>query len=455
MRALVGVVFALALTLGVSAETIESPAGGALTQPVANRNAFTLPAPGLSARELRDFAFGNRLFNTNWVVAPASTDGFDGLGPTFNRNSCSACHLRDGRGRPPIVGETELSSMLLRLSVPGKDLHGGPQPVPAYGGQLNDRAIPGVPAEGAVKITYQEQPAHYADGEAYSLRKPSYALINLAFGPLPDKTMISPRVAPAVFGLGLLEAIAEASLLAAADPEDSDGDGISGRINRVHDVVTGKTALGRFGWKANASSLRAQAAMAANGDIGLTSTPQPNENCPPEQKSCRAAPSGGQPEIDASFLDRLALYNQVLAVPARRNTADPQVQRGAVVFETLGCASCHTPTQRSDDAHPLALLHHQTFHPYTDLLLHDMGEALADGRPDFEASGSEWRTPPLWGLGLLQQTNEHELLLHDGRARGFAEAILWHGGEAAKSADGFRESNKADRAALIAFLYSL
>jgi CxxC motif-containing protein (DUF1111 family) len=426
-------------------------AGGALTQPVSNRNAFTLPAPGLSALELRAFALGNRVFNTHWVVAPASTDKFDGLGPTFNRNSCSGCHLRDGRGRPPINAETTLESMLLRLSVPGRDRQGGPKPLAAYGDQLNDRAIPGVAAEGRVVITYREQPGTFADGERYSLRVPSYSIADPAHGALPANTQLSARVAPAVFGLGLLEAIAEAAIVAAADPDDRDRNGISGRVNRVHDPLSGQSALGRFGWKANASTLKAQAAMAAHGDIGLTSAAFPNENCPPAQTACARAARGNGLDLDEPLLDKLAFYTQVLAVPAQR-PATAQTRRGERQFSSMGCADCHTPTQQTDRAHPIKLLRDQTFQPYTDLLLHDMGPGLADGRPDFAASGREWRTAPLWGLGLLPLTNDHQFLLHDGRARGFSEAILWHGGEAQAAADRFRRANKADRDDLIAFL---
>jgi len=437
------------------AQVQAGPAGGALTQAVANRQAFTLPAPTLSALQLRDFAFGNRLFNTNWVVAPASADGFDGLGPTFNRNSCSGCHLRDGRGRPPIAGETTLDSMLVRMSIPGRAAHGEPKPVPGYGLQLNDRAIPGVRAEGAVQISYVEMPSNYADGEPYSLRRPQVEWLQANFGDLPDNLLISARVAPMVFGLGLLEAIPASDLRKRADPQDRDNDGISGRINRVYDVISGKTAIGRFGWKANVPSLEAQVVSAAQGDIGLTSVPIPVENCAPEQSACRAALSGGTPELDESFVRRLTFYNQVLAVPARRAPSDAQALHGEQLFARFQCASCHSPTQTTDDQHPLTLLHQQTFHPYTDLLLHDMGEALSDQRPDFQASGREWRTPPLWGLGLVKQVNDHELLLHDGRARGFAEAILWHGGEAEKSAEQFRSAPKSERDALLAFLRSL
>lgn len=445
----------LSLTALCAALAASGPSGGALTHQESNREAFTRPAPGLSAAELRIFNLGNRVFNTNWVVAPASASAFDGLGPTFNRVSCSGCHLRDGRGRPPIDGETELLSMLLRLSVPGSHPHGAPRPVPRYGDQLNDRGVPGVPAEGRVEIRYEELPGSYGDGERYSLRRPLYQIVEPAFGPLPDDLMVSPRVAPAVFGLGLLEAIPEASLEAAADPDDRDGDGISGRLNRVYNPVSGRMEAGRFGWKANAATLVQQNAGAANGDIGLTSPPFAAQNCPEGQSACAASVSGGEPELSAVFLDKLTQYVQMLGVPAMRHADDPEVQAGRQVFDALGCAACHTPQQQTGADTALPLLANQRFLPYTDLLLHDLGPALADGRPDFAASGSEWRTAPLWGIGLYPVTNGHQLLLHDGRARGLAEAILWHGGEAEAAREAFRLASAATRQALLAFLEAL
>jgi CxxC motif-containing protein (DUF1111 family) len=438
-------------TLGALAQ---SP-GGELTRHADNRNAFALPAPTLDARQLRDFNFGNRLFNTNWLVAPASVEAFDGLGPTFNRVSCSGCHLRDGRGRPPIDGERELLSMLIRLSVPGNDAHGGPLPHPAYGDQLNDRAIPGVDAEGRVEISYRELPGRFPDGQDYSLRAPTYALRDPAFGEFGASILLSPRVAPHMIGMGLLEAVPEADVLVREDPSDRDGDGISGRANRVFDPITQRVELGRFGWKANAASLRQQSAAAAQGDIGLSSAAFPAQNCPDAQTACRAAASGGEPELSEGFLDKLVFYLRVLAVPARRDADATSVARGAVAFDRSGCAACHTPSLRTSAQAEPDLIADQPFAPYTDLLLHDMGEALADGRPDHLADGREWRTAPLWGLGLVPVVNGHRFLLHDGRARGFAEAILWHGGEAEDSRERFKALTRAERDDLDAFLESL
>ena len=443
---------AAAEPLQVGPYAITPALGGATSRPGPDRNAFALPAANLERELVRVFFFGNRLFNTNWIAAPASTEGFDGLGPLYNRVSCSGCHLRDGRGQPPAAGE-EMLSMLVRLSLPGQAADGGPLPHPAYGDQLSDRALPGVTPEGRATLRWEEIPGSYADGTPYSLRRPLLAFHDLAYGPL-DGVLTSARVAPFVIGLGLLEAVPEATLRALADPEDADGDGISGRVNEVWDQVGRTTVLGRFGWKANQPSLLQQSAGAALGDIGLTTTLFPTENCRPQQTDCAAATSGGSPELDDAFLAKLMLYMRTLAVPLARDFDDPEVRAGAALFAEIGCAACHRPTLETG-ASDLAALSGQTIHPFTDLLLHDLGEGLADGRPDFLASGSEWRTAPLWGLGLLERVNGHLFLLHDGRARGFAEAILWHGGEAEAAKERFRALDVTDRAALIRFLEAL
>lgn len=430
-------------------------AGGALTHFEFNRDAFSRPAPVLDAAQLRQFSFGNRVFNTNWTVAPARTEAFDGLGPSFNRISCSGCHLRDGRGRPPLAGERELLSMVLRLSVPGADPHGGPMPVPGYGDQLNDRAIPGVPPEAQVVVRWRERSGRYADGEVFHLRRPEFEVLDPAFGALPADLRISPRVAPAVFGLGLLEAVPESTLLALADPDDVDGDGISGRVNRVFNPLTQSIELGRFGWKAGTASLAQQNLSAAISDLGLSSWAFPQQNCPPPQSACANAQGGGEPELSALFAERLTQYLQMLGVPAQRAPDTASVQRGASHFREFGCAACHRPQLRTGPAAALELLAEQRFSPYTDLLLHDLGAGLSDQRPEYQADGPEWRTAPLWGLGLYPVTNGHQLLLHDGRARGPAEAILWHGGEAEGARERFRTASALERAELLEFLQSL
>jgi CxxC motif-containing protein (DUF1111 family) len=416
--------------------------------------AFAQPSRNLPLSQRTDFFVGNALFNRDWVTAPSSTEGSDGLGPVFNARSCSSCHFKDGRGRPPLPPEDDSVGLLFRLSVPGVAADGGPLPDPVYGGQLNQAAILRVPPEGRMTIVYEELPGAYGDGAAYSLRRPRYVLADLAFGPADPRLMVSPRTAPFMIGLGLLEAIDADTILAAADPDDGDGDGISGRANFVRDAASGETVLGRFGWKANVPSLEQQSAGAFVGDIGITSPLFPDQNCTAAQLACLAAPTGGDPELDQHKLDIVTFYARHLAVPARRDLFDPDVQRGEQLFATIGCAACHTPTLVTGQSAEPSLAG-QRIHPYSDLLLHDMGDGLADDRPDFLATGREWRTPPLWGLGLIETVNRHTFLLHDGRARSAAEAILWHDGEGATARERFRTLPREDRDALLRFLGSL
>ena len=240
-----------------------------------------------------------------------------------------------------------------------------------------------------------------------------------------------------------------------ADPDDADGDGISGRPNMVWDIRRSEVVLGRFGWKANEPTVEQQAAAAFLGDIGITSTLFPEENCPAAQDACAAAPNGGTPEIPDERLAQVEFYVQTLAVPAMRNVDDPRVRRGAELFVQTGCAACHRPRHVTGDDHPVEPLRNQTIFPFTDLLLHDMGEGLADGRPDGLATGREWRTPPLWGIGLVEVVNRHTMFLHDGRARSLEEAILWHGGEGQAARDQFMALTRDERDALLQFLRSL
>lgn len=427
--------------------------GGETTVFSTSRSAFSKSAANLPLSAKRDFAFGNKMFNTQWVMAPASVTTLDGLGPTFNRNSCASCHFKDGRGRPPLSENETLSSMLVRLSIVGQDTHGGPLPHPAYGLQLNDHAIRGVTPEGKVQIKYEEIPGTYGDGTSYSLRKPNYIFSDLAYGPLGDNIRFSPRVAPAVHGVGLLESIPEETIMGWADPNDKDGDGISGKANIVWDEVNKKMSLGRFGWKANVATLQEQDAGAALGDMGITTSLFSAENCPEAQATCKEAIHGGQPEMSDKQLQKMTMYLSTLAVPARREMT-PQVKRGALMFEKAGCVQCHKPQAKTGKG-TFAEISYQDIQPFTDMLVHDMGEGLADGRDDYKASGNEWRTPPLWGIGLVETVNKHTNFLHDGRARNFEEAILWHGGEGETSREAFRTMEKADRDALVSFLKSL
>jgi CxxC motif-containing protein (DUF1111 family) len=347
-----------------------------------------------------------------------------------------------------------MRSMVVRLSIPGEGLHGAPKPHGIYGDQLQNEGILGrVPAEGDPRVSWRMSSVAMADGEIVQLRAPVLELRNLNFGPLGDEVMTSARVAPALVGVGLLDAVSEETIrMLAADEQRK---GLPGRPNVVWDLVKGRDALGRFGYKANQPSVEQQIVSAYHADLGVTSRWFPQENCTDVQLQCLAEPPGGYPELPEAFLDPVLFYARALAVPARRNVDDARVRRGEALFTLAGCDGCHAPTLETGDYAPLPAFSHRTIHPYTDLLLHDMGEGLADSRPEFRAGPRDWRTTPLWGLGLSQIVNGNRSLLHDGRARSIAEAILWHGGEAEPSREAFRAMPRADRAALVAFLNSL
>jgi CxxC motif-containing protein (DUF1111 family) len=454
-----------------SSDASEFPGGAATsTASVDNANAFSASSGNLPFEREFDFKIGNAIFRKLWVSAPASTKTSDGLGPLFNARSCQGCHVKDGRGRPP-SGEEDAVSMFLRLSVPPltegqkrsiAEHRANVIPEPTYGGQLQNFAIQGLDSEGRMQITYEEIAVTFPDGETASLRRPRYAVTDLAFGPLHPDTMLSPRVAPPMIGLGLLESIPEADILALADSEDTDGDGVSGRPSQVWSIRDGAVRLGRFGWKAGNATIEQQSAEAFAGDIGISSSlvPHPWGECTASQTACREAPSGAPKsaptiEIADDLLALVTFYSSNLAVPRRRNATGADVVQGGKVFTTIGCARCHHPSfttgVRTDQPH----LGGQTIWPYTDLLLHDMGEGLADNRPEGVADGREWRTAPLWGIGLTEVVSGHSFLLHDGRARSIEEAILWHGGEAQSITDTYKALSKQERDALVAFVKSL
>jgi CxxC motif-containing protein (DUF1111 family) len=410
--------------------------------------AFAYPARNLQQSYRNAFQIGDAIFNRNWVPAPATAQGSDGLGPTFNALSCSGCHDNNGRGAPPAGDDDPFLGLLLRLSVPGDDGHGGPLGDPTYGDQLQPNGIPGVAGEGTPHVAYSELPGSYGDGTAYSLRSPAYMIDGLAFGPLAAGVRLSPRLAPQSVGLGLLEAVDESTIVGF----EANG----GHANRVWDVAAQKTVLGRFGWKANQPSLEQQVMAASRNDIGISDSLFPTENCPAAQSACAAAPQSlSQPNLEPIREQGLIVHALGLAVPARRNLDDRQALDGEQLFTRFGCASCHVPKMTTGTLPSWPELSTQTIRPFTDLLLHDMGAGLADGRPDFLATGAEWRTPPLWGLGLVEAIDGYLFLLHDGRARGFAEAILWHGGQGQSAKEAFRTASKSDRDALVAFLNSL
>ena len=419
-------------------------------------NAFGAQAKGMTAEQDGFFVTGNSFFRTNWITAPGSVQSLDGLGPLFNDISCGSCHFKDGRAQPPSGPGVPLRGLLLRLSIPGVDAQGAPLGDPIYGGQFQEKAIINVLAEGQVWVNYQEMSGLYPDGTTYSLRQPVYEFRNLNYGDFAPGWMYSPRIAQQLPGLGLLEIVPEATILSYADETDSNGDGISGKPNYVWDVENQQTTLGRFGWKANQPSLKQQTAGAFNGDIGITSTMFPQDHLTPVQvEQYPVVPNGGTPEVSDDILKKVVSYLQFLSVPARRDYDDQNILRGKYVFNDINCASCHRPQVNTGSGGAVAALQNQKIWPYTDLLLHDMGPGLADGRPDFLASGSEWRTPPLWGIGLIPVVNAHSFLLHDGRARNVEEAILWHGGEAEQSRDAFKKLSRDDREAVIRFVESL
>ena len=445
----------------------ELPAGAATIRARSDADAFSQPSDNLSFEQELDFKVGNGLFKKIWVSSPSSTLASDGLGPLYNARSCQRCHIKDGRGHTPNGPDDNAISMFLRISIPGGAEYDeiadyiATQPEPNYGGQMQDLALPGHPAEYRLEITYEDVPVTLSDGEVVTLRKPTYTAADLGYGPLHPDAMLSPRVAPQMIGLGLLEAIPVEDLLANADPDDADGDGISGRPNIVWATEYGAPMMGRFGHKAGMPTIMEQSAAAFSGDIGISSPlyPAGHGGCTEAQVDCVNAPHGDGDdrvfEIDQAGMDLVAFYSRNLGVPARRDVDDPQVLRGKQVFHDTGCASCHTPTFVTHRMQDRPEQSFQLIWPYSDLLLHDMGEGLADNRPEARATGREWRTPPLWGIGLTQQVSGHTQFLHDGRAQSLLEAILWHGGEAQVARDTVVAMPKPDRDALIRFLESL
>jgi len=447
------------------------PGGAATYTGRLDRNAFSHPAPGMPLERRMAFELGRSLFERLWVTAPSSTQAADGLGPLYNARSCRSCHPRNGRGQPPEGSGEESVSLLLRVDVPPRNDRERQSlgehkvanlPDPVYGLQLQRAAISGHAAEYRLAVSYEEIPVALACGESAGLRWPTYTVTDLGYGPLHPLARLSPRVAPQMIGLGLLEAVDEQDILVLADPEDRNGDSISGRPNRVWNKRQGRVVTGRFGHKAGMPSVdeQSQAAFVQNIGISVPLHPDGAGDCKPGQRSCRHAPDGNSPQYDhleapGQVTDLIALYARNLAVPARRDRDDPDVLAGQRLFEDIGCSQCHTPifVTREDAVDPEAS--GQTIGPYTDLLLHDLGEGLADHRPEGDADGREWRTAPLWGVGLTAMVSGHSYLLHDGRARNVLEAVLWHGGEAGRHRDAVTRLSKAERNQLIRFVESL
>ncbi|MDD9942636.1 MAG: thiol oxidoreductase [Myxococcales bacterium] len=457
--------------------TSEVMPGGAtsISQPAGAPPAFDLPAANLRPDQRTAFYAGRALARQPWVKAPSSTDARDGLGPLYNARSCLACHVRGGRGRVSTADGQLSTATLVRLSLPGRDPSVGVLPEPTYGTQLQLRSIalreqlPGsggrsgvrlssIPAEAGVAVRWLEQAYRYPDGSEVVLRRPEIALEGLGYGPLHAETRIGLRHTPPLHGLGLLALIDQEDIARLADPDDRDGDGVSGRQNRVWDPIDGRARPGRFGLKANQASLRVQVAAALRTDVGITSSVFPEQPCTAAQPRCQRAPGGalaGEAEISDDLLALLVGFVRSIGVPRRRTADHPLVRRGRGLFYRTGCASCHAPSFVTGSDPSAPHLSGQEIWPYTDLLLHDMGPGLSDGRRDYLAAGSEWRTPPLWGVGLARAVRKDVGLLHDGRARTVEEAVLWHDGEARASRERYAGLAARDRRALLSFVRSL
>ncbi|MCB0509078.1 MAG: c-type cytochrome [Bacteroidetes bacterium] len=443
----------ICLMVACSKDSIENDAseefpGGATTYNSIFSGSYEQPASNLNANELAQHASGDKLFSNSFVANPSTVN--PGLGPIFNNVSCVLCHPKNGKSPQPFSG-SDLRGLLFRVSIPRADESQGPMPVPGLGTQFQHRAIVGTTSEGQVQISFQETTHTFADGSTYSLRKPIYTLTSTT-ATIPANMMVSPRIAQQVIGLGLLEAIPESVILAKQDINDADNDGISGKANRVFNPILGVFELGRFGWKANNATLLVQATDAIHQDMGVTSFVFPQETAYGQVQDDGLA---DDPELDSLDAIDLAFYTQSLAVPKRRDFNSSSTNNGKQIFFNIGCNKCHTQKYTTGNNTAFAFLNNQTFYPYTDLLLHDMGPDLADGRPDYLATGTEWRTPPLWGIGLSELVNGHTNYLHDGRARNLLEAIMWHGGEAEAQKIKVSQLSKKDREDLVKFVGSL
>jgi len=439
-----------------------APGGEMTTKRLANRSYVAVGRNVSRAKEL-NFWTGFSLFRDPWVIAPSSTRDRDGLGPLFITRSCVTCHHDGGRGPMSQAGIHQPISLLMRL---GSTLPKVNAVDPNYGGQIQPRAVNLIHSrvkkqpsgEAWLDLQYQTIEGTFADGQPYQLRKPSYQLTKMAYGELAPNIGLSPRYAPSIYGMGLLDAIDEQDLLAQQDIDDANEDGISAKYNLVTNVETKQLAIGRFGFKAKHPTLNQQVAAAFNGDIGITSPLFPKENCSDNQPNCHVVSNLGEQdgvEIPQKLLTLVNEFSAYIGVqPARTLTSD-RVQQGRKLFYTSGCAHCHTPSYTTAKDYPLIPLANQKIWPYTDLALHDMGQGLADGITEFDANGQEWRTPPLWGIGIQKRISGSSNFLHDGRARSIEEAILWHGGEAAAAQQQYISLSSSDRAALLQFLKSI
>ncbi|WP_440876960.1 di-heme oxidoreductase family protein [Thalassotalea sp. PLHSN55] len=431
------------------------------------------------------FELGDDFFTNPWVAGSASTSSRDGLGGLFNNNACQDCHIRDGRGHAPDEDSDDFGSILFRAAksdITADQAYQMSQSLMAnvgdtsVGGQLQQDAIADVMPEVDLAVTYTHSTVTFDDGYQVELRKPVWQLTSKKAAQGYDfdaDTVFSARVSPGMTGLGLLALVSEQDILANEDINDSDNNGISGKANRVWSIVAENAELGRFGWKAGQPSLLEQSAGAFVNDMGLTSRLHQQESCLAHQTDCAQAANGNGDsvndydyEVSDKILEAIDFYATHLAVPQRRNAYDDDVKRGKDLFINLGCQGCHTASYTTEYSSEHPELSEQEIYPYTDMLLHDMGEELADFTLDnqpasaemayeFLATAREWRTPPLWGIGLAQTVDTEATFLHDGRARTILEAVLWHGGEAQTARDNVLKLSSSERADLLAFLSDL
>jgi CxxC motif-containing protein (DUF1111 family) len=468
----------------------EHLAGGEATVPVTKTSAFSAKSFNMSNVDRKiSFENGNHFFEQPWVQGSQSTESRDGVGPYFNSTACQSCHINDGRGHAAFVTPNgvdrgdDFASMILKVSQSIVSLSEQSDIEASYianvpdsvvGGQLQHRAVDGVANEAYLEVSYTEVIKTFDDGYTVTLRKPKWHLTS-KFSSFDEGVVFSARVAPPMIGLGLLALINEQDIYNQQDENDTDGDGISGKANQVWSLSEEGVALGRFGWKAGAPNLEEQTANAFFNDMGLTSKFHTVDDCSFGMADCLSAPNGtatldpAEPdpyEVVDSTLALVAFYSNHLGVPRRRDAYSDQVKRGKDIFFQAGCESCHTQSYVTgvDELQPE--LSNQTIFPYTDLLLHDMGAALADFdeannpvsgdvKVEFKASAREWRTPPLWGIGLTKEVDSDATFLHDGRAITIMEAVLWHGGEAEEAKALVLQLSDAERLDFLAFLNDL
>jgi CxxC motif-containing protein (DUF1111 family) len=413
------------------------------------------PAKKLNDEDYDKLILGRSFFTIPWVEAPSATTARDGLGPLFNANTCVSCHPRNGRGTLYNKNNSLSRALVVRASISSnKSIEHesfkakiGFVPEPTYGAQISINGTREVAFEAKPKITYEELEVKFFDGEIVKLLKPKYSLENLNYGKLHQKAILSFRIAPTLHGLGLIEQIDNKDILNNVDDQDKNGDGISGRANFVYSNLTKKEELGKYTWKASSPTIIEQVAAAAHNDMGLTSPLIEVENCTSSQKACNEAPKARDNiDITQKRLEAMSFY--IKNLKAYRPKETKEFKEGLEVFKAISCNKCHISSFKTKAGFDIS--------PYSDFLLHDMGEGLADGRVEFKASASEWRTAPLWGLALHEKINAKKpRLLHDGRARTYQEAILWHGGEALASKEAYMKLEKKQRQKLIEFLKGL